>query len=579
MRLWWLRTDLNRPKTTSTLLSICAQQAYRYTRFERSVHRGFASCAAPQRSNNCSVGLLSRQLKRDIMTSAPQKRKEGPGDSQSSDGEMQVFKVVKRVGEESKKGAKVSPAPETTKKATINSFFRPTTASGSSQSSVSTGSMSDAVTWHHDGLGPEESCHVGVFRDPFSKPTSSSSKSSLQRISAFDLDGTLIETKSGRPAYNFQDEYDFRIWGRDPNHRKIVIERLQDEASKGSLVVIITSQYGRQGAKLKPWRARLNHIMRALNVPAIIIVSYAKDHYRKPNAGWMDHLRYLWSSNGGKIPLDIGLDTRPQDCQGNESFFVGDAAGRLASGSRKADFADTDRKLAENLGWKFFTPEEFFLGQNAMRFSLSGYRPPPNSSDINGKSNLARLTDVRRELLESQEQTMLILVGPQASGKSKLATEIESSGADKWVRVNQDLLKTRAKCIKVAQEALQGGKSVVVDNTSPTKEVRSIWTTLAKQAGVSRIVCVHFDLTLQEASHNDDYRSKRWLYDMQHNRDDRAPQLPKLPKSMPAVAFATYFKTLSKPDAKKEDIDAVYTVGVEFDGDEIANRAWRLWYS
>jgi len=38
------------------------------------------------------------------------------------------------------------------------------------------------------------------------------------------------------------------------------------------------------------------------------------------------------------------------------SFFVGDAAGRQYPGGR-ADFSSTDRKWAENIGLRFFTPE------------------------------------------------------------------------------------------------------------------------------------------------------------------------------------------------------------------------------
>lgn len=39
-----------------------------------------------------------------------------------------------------------------------------------------------------------------------------------------------------------------------------------------------------------------------------------------------------------------------------QSFFVGDAAGRVYSKTKK-DFASTDRKWALNLDLKFFTPE------------------------------------------------------------------------------------------------------------------------------------------------------------------------------------------------------------------------------
>ena len=55
-----------------------------------------------------------------------------------------------------------------------------------------------------------------------------------------------------------------------------------------------------------------------------------------------------------KIPLDK-----------KTSLYVGDAAGRPASGNRKADFTDTDKVFAMNLDIAFHTPEEFFLGESA----------------------------------------------------------------------------------------------------------------------------------------------------------------------------------------------------------------------
>lgn len=44
-----------------------------------------------------------------------------------------------------------------------------------------------------------------------------------------------------------------------------------------------------------------------------------------------------------------------------ESFFVGDAAGRKGSGSRPDDFSDSDLKMALNANIRFFVPEDFFF--------------------------------------------------------------------------------------------------------------------------------------------------------------------------------------------------------------------------
>ena len=43
------------------------------------------------------------------------------------------------------------------------------------------------------------------------------------------------------------------------------------------------------------------------------------------------------------------------------SFYVGDAAGRLKTKTNKKDFACSDRMFALNANLKFYTPEEFFI--------------------------------------------------------------------------------------------------------------------------------------------------------------------------------------------------------------------------
>ena len=46
--------------------------------------------------------------------------------------------------------------------------------------------------------------------------------------------------------------------------------------------------------------------------------------------------------------------TKNRNVNYDESFYVGDAAGR------KKDFSDSDLKFAENIGITFYTPEEYF---------------------------------------------------------------------------------------------------------------------------------------------------------------------------------------------------------------------------
>lgn len=65
----------------------------------------------------------------------------------------------------------------------------------------------------------------------------------------------------------------------------------------------------------------------------------------------------------------------------SESFFVGDAAGRNAHWmpGKKADFSDSDRLFAINIGLRFQTPEEIFFHDSPkpygdIKFSPSSYK-------------------------------------------------------------------------------------------------------------------------------------------------------------------------------------------------------------
>jgi bifunctional polynucleotide phosphatase/kinase len=61
----------------------------------------------------------------------------------------------------------------------------------------------------------------------------------------------------------------------------------------------------------------------------------------------------------------------------------------------------------------------------------------------------------------------LILSGRPASGKSTFTmTHFVPNG---YIRVNRDQLGTQAKCKKAVELAFGEGKSVVIDNTNPSR--------------------------------------------------------------------------------------------------------------
>ena len=115
------------------------------------------------------------------------------------------------------------------------------------------------------------------------------------------------------------------------------------------------------------WRAKLPLIAAKMpeGVPIRILAALSKfDVYRKPNSGMFDTVVDLYRSKGFEVDVE-------------QSIYVGDAAGRLSSASRKKDHGDTDFKLALNVGLKFVTPEEHFLGEAKHSFPEppSGFKP------------------------------------------------------------------------------------------------------------------------------------------------------------------------------------------------------------
>jgi bifunctional polynucleotide phosphatase/kinase len=70
----------------------------------------------------------------------------------------------------------------------------------------------------------------------------------------------------------------------------------------------------------------------------------------------------------------------------------------------------------------------------------------------------------------NSSQEMVLLVGQPCAGKTTFAKrQFVSKG---YVHVNRDTLGTMTKCLKVTEEAIKEGKSVVVDSTNPTVAAR-----------------------------------------------------------------------------------------------------------
>ena len=98
---------------------------------------------------------------------------------------------------------------------------------------------------------------------------------------------------------------------------------------------------------------------------------------------------------------------------------------------------------------------------------------------------------------------MVVFVGTPAAGKSFFAKNYLEPKS--YTIVNRDTLKTIEKCVSIAEESLKKKKSVVIDNTNPSKEARKVFVDLAKKHNIP-VRCFHFQTSLELAHHLNMFR-------------------------------------------------------------------------
>lgn len=186
----------------------------------------------------------------------------------------------------------------------------------------------------------------------------------LIKIAAFDLDGTLVDTKTGLKFA--RGASDWKWWTSKDSKNLNVLDKLKKLATDKYIIVIFTNQGGVVATKTSKsylaFTGRVNNVLKELNtekeVPGVFVyaspkkpssknqniaVSSDEDHaiMRKPNIGMWNELAKYFEDQGYTI------DT-------SNSFFVGDAAGR------SNDFLDSDKMFARNADLQFKIPEEIF---------------------------------------------------------------------------------------------------------------------------------------------------------------------------------------------------------------------------
>jgi DNA polymerase beta len=287
---------------------------------------------------------------------------------------------------------------------------------------------------------------------------------STGNIAAFDMDWTLARTVQG-------------AWPKSPSDIELLpnrISTLKQLRDKGYTIVVFTNQKSTTDNKINFNYQRVNNFVQLVSeIPIILMMAISDDKYRKPNPG-------MWETLVRMIP-PIKL-----------AFYCGDAAGR------PQDFSDSDRKFAENIGIPFYFPEQIFPPTERLKPSpvqaVNKIELPPNP-------------------------VMAIFVGMPGAGKTTYYQNILKPLG--YVHINQDLLGTKAKVLRVARENIEKGLNIVIDATNPGQRRRQEFYDLAFRYGYNLVV-IYF------------VRDGRGFNKLRHN-------------PVPTIAYSMYYKYLVEP--------------------------------
>lgn len=99
------------------------------------------------------------------------------------------------------------------------------------------------------------------------------------KIAAFDMDGTLIKTKSGK--VHPVDTYDWQIAFQNAQ------EKLKGLIERGYRLVILSNQapIGNGRVKIEDFKIKIENIVKKLGVPFQVYLATGKGFYRKPTTG------------------------------------------------------------------------------------------------------------------------------------------------------------------------------------------------------------------------------------------------------------------------------------------------------
>jgi DNA 3'-phosphatase len=275
----------------------------------------------------------------------------------------------------------------------------------------------------------------------YKKNSLTNTNSIIKKVYMFDLDYTIIKTKSGKKfPINKND------WMLLYPDVKTKIQSLTN-----SLVGIVSNQKGlKTEEQKKNWIEKLNQILKILKIN-FVFASIIDDWYRKPLPGSYEYIKDHYK--------EVDWDSLSTN---NKIYYIGDAFGR------EKDFSDTDIKYAQNNGFKFKTPEIFFEFNKNDKESGSIKYPEINYFTEKEQQNIFAKLD---KLISTHKKIFIVMIGLPACGKSFLRKELIKKYSQ-FVYSNNDDIHNNVQSKMLIKKISTDYDFIIDDNTNFDKLVR-----------------------------------------------------------------------------------------------------------
>jgi bifunctional polynucleotide phosphatase/kinase len=300
-------------------------------------------------------------------------------------------------------------------------------------------------------------------------------KNNIKKVIIFDLDGTLIITKSGKVFPINDKDWKF-IFNNIPDYISTI-------NNNNTIIGIISNQKGLKNEdKKKEWINKLNDII--YHIPFdFVFASLTDDRFRKPMPGSWDFIKDELFKNIDFTKL----------LEKNKIYFIGDAFGR------PNDHSDTDIKFAINCKFKFKTPEMFFKCKDNRLSKSKGTITYPNIDYMTSlqEEELFKSLD---NIIKKNKKILIVCIGLPASGKSYLRNKLLNKYEFFYYYNIDDSVPEKNNTRLIKMSDINKHNFIIDDNTNMKKNTRINY--LKKMSDYTKIgiwfnynldVCLHLN--------------------------------------------------------------------------------------